>query len=50
MINKLHVEGMYFSIIEALHDNIMINGEKPNYLSMLRNKTKVPTLIIFIAK
>lgn len=34
------MEGMYFSIIEAVHDNIMLSGENQNYFIYAQEQDK----------
>ena len=50
-LNKLGTEGTYPNKIKAIYDkptaNTILNGEKLKALSKIRNKTRIPTLIIF---
>jgi len=47
-LQKAGIEATYLNIIKAIYDkltaNIILNGEKLKAFSLVRNKTRVPTL------
>ena len=52
ILNKLYTDRKYHHIIRAIHDkpqaNIILNGKELKLSSKIRNKTRIPTLTIFI--